>query len=66
MIELGRAVGNASSRDECESIIKGLMATVRQLREETAGDNETVWLLLGAIEGVRESMPRFDEVGDNE
>jgi hypothetical protein len=59
MLELGRSVGRASSREDCSGIIKGLMETVRAMREDSGGENHTVWMLLAAIEGIRETMPRF-------
>lgn len=61
MLELGRTSGRVSTREEAEQIIKGLLGTVRSLREQSGTENETAWALLAAIEGIRETMPRFDE-----
>lgn len=61
MLELGRAAGRVSTREEAEAIISGLIGTVRSIREESGHDNPIAWSILAAIEGLRETMPRFDE-----
>lgn len=61
MLELGRAAGRVSTRDEAEAIIAGLMGTLRSIQEESGHDNAIAWSLMAAIEGVRETMPRFNE-----
>jgi hypothetical protein len=61
MLELGRATGRVSTRDEAEAIIAGLMGTVRSIREESGHDNAVAWSLMAAIEGLRETMPRINE-----
>lgn len=64
MLALGRTAGQVSSREEAEQIIQGLLGTVRSIREQSGIENETAWALLAAIEGIRETMPRFDEEPD--
>jgi hypothetical protein len=61
MLEIGRTSGRVSTRQEAELIIQGLLGTIRSLREQSGTENETAWALLAAIEGIRETMPRFDE-----
>lgn len=61
MLEIGRTSGRVSTRQEAELIIQGLLGTIRSLREQSGAENETAWALLAAIEGIRETMPRFDE-----
>jgi hypothetical protein len=61
MLALGRTAGQVSSREEAEQIIQGLLGTVRSIRETSGMENEIAWSLMAAIEGIRETMPRFDE-----
>jgi hypothetical protein len=61
MLELGRATGRASTREQSEEIIHGLMGTVKMVQEESGGDSEIAWSLMSAIEGIRETMKRDDE-----
>lgn len=61
MLEIGRTSGRVATRQEAELIIQGLLGTIRSLREQSGTENETAWALLAAIEGIRETMPRFDE-----
>jgi len=61
MLEIGRTSGRVATRQEAELMIQGLLGTVRSLREQSGTENETAWALLAAIEGIRETMPRFDE-----
>lgn len=61
MLELGRTSGRVATRQEAELMIQGLLGTVRSLREQSGTENQTAWALLAAIEGIRETMPRFDE-----
>ena len=61
MLELGRATGRASTRDGAEAIIRGLMDTVRYVREESGHDSQIAWSILAAIDGIRETMQRFDD-----
>lgn len=61
MLAIGRTAGVVSSREEAEQIIQGLLGTIRNIREQSGPENETAWALMAAIEGIRETMPRFDE-----
>jgi len=61
MLEFGRATGRASTRLEAEQIIRGLMESVRSLRELGDLDNPVIWRLMSAIEGIRETMPKEHE-----
>lgn len=61
MLELGRTTGRVASREEAEQIITGLMGTIRSIREVSGIENETAWALLAAIEGIRETMPKWNE-----
>jgi hypothetical protein len=61
MLDFGRATGQASTRLEAEQIIRGLMESVRSLRELGDLDNPVIWRLMSAIEGIRETMPNDGE-----
>lgn len=61
MLDLGRTAGRVSTREEAEDIIKGLMGTVRSIREASGPENPTAWALIAAIEGIRETMPKWNE-----
>lgn len=61
MLDLGRTAGRVSTRQEAEGLIEGLMGTVRSIREASGPENQTAWALIAAIEGVRETMPKWNE-----
>lgn len=63
MLELGRATGRAATREDAENIVAGLMQTVRTVREQSGHDSQIAWSLMAAIEGIRETMKRFDAQG---
>ncbi|CAB4149307.1 hypothetical protein UFOVP529_85 [uncultured Caudovirales phage] len=61
MFQLGRTAGTAATRQEAEDIIQSLMVAVRGIREQSGLENQTAWALLAAIEGIRETMPKWNE-----
>jgi hypothetical protein len=60
MLEFGRVTGRVATRLEAEQIIRGLMESVRSLRELGDLDNPVIWRLMAAVEGIRETMPKSD------
>lgn len=67
MRSFGRAAGHASTHQEAQFIIDGLLATIRNLRSKeviTQEEEQTVFALKAAIEGIRETMPNPDEAAD--
>lgn len=60
MRALGRSTGATLTRLEAHQMIDGLLGSIRQLREdESSPETErSVFSLMAAIEGIRETMPR--------
>jgi hypothetical protein len=60
MYEIGRAAGRASTRDQAEAIIAGLIGTIKMVREESGYDSPIASSLFAAIEGIKSTMTGED------